>query len=152
MKFIRTYSELIQIPTFKERFRYLKLSGSIGEATFGYDRYLNQNFYRSNEWKTIRNNIIVRDMGCDMALEGYEIGGKIFIHHINPINVDDIVNVTEYLMNPEFLVCVSQETHNAIHFGDESILRSKVLVERKPNDTCPWKEKKWQRNVITEPI
>lgn len=142
MKFIRTYSELIQIPTFKERFRYLKLSGSIGEATFGYDRYLNQNFYRSNEWKTVRNNIIVRDMGCDMALEGYEIGGKIFIHHINPINVDDIVNVTEHLMNPEFLVCVSQETHNAIHFGDESILRSKVLVERRPNDTCPWKEKK----------
>lgn len=137
---MRTYRELIRLETFKERFRYLKLSGCVGEATFGYDRYLNQDFYRSKEWKTVRNEIIVRDMGCDLALEGYEIRGKIFIHHMNPIEMKDIVNTSEFLLDPENLICVSMETHNAIHYGDESLLRSKVLIERKPNDTCPWKE------------
>jgi hypothetical protein len=139
---IRTYSELVHLPTFEERFRYLKLTGSVGKATFGYDRYLNQNFYKSNEWKRLRNEIIVRDNGCEMSLDGFEIGGKIFIHHMNPINEEDIVNNTDYLLNPEYLVCVSHDVHNAIHYGDDSILRAKIFVERRPNDTCPWKEKK----------
>ncbi len=137
---IRTYRELITLPTFKERFEYLKLTGAVGKATFGYDRYLNQNFYRSNEWRTLRNEIITRDCGCDMGLTGYDIRGRIIIHHMNPITDDDILNVTEYLANPDFLVCVSHDTHNAIHYGNEDIIRTKEYVERQPNDTCPWKE------------
>lgn len=137
---IKTYSELIQLPTFKERFGYLKLSGSVGKATFGYDRYLNQNFYKSHEWKSLRNRIIVRDNGCEMGLDDYEIKGRIFIHHMNPIVDDDIVNVSDYLMNPEYLICVSHDVHNAIHYGNDDILRVKDYVPRRPNDTCPWKE------------
>lgn len=137
---IRTYSELIQLQTFKERFRYLKLSGAVGKATFGYDRYLNQSFYRSQEWKRLRNEIIVRDNGCELGLEDYPIAGRIFIHHMNPIEDDDIINSTEYLMNPDYLVCVSHDVHNAIHYGNEDILRSKTFTPRTPNDTCPWKE------------
>lgn len=137
---IKTYSELIQLPTFKERFGYLKLSGSVGKATFGYDRYLNQNFYKSHEWKSLRNRIIVRDNGCEMGLDDYEIKGRIFIHHMNPIVDDDIVNVSDYLMNPEYLICVSHDVHNAIHYGNDDILRVKDYIPRRPNDTCPWKE------------
>ena len=137
---IRYYSELIQLPTFKERFEYLKLSGSVGKATFGYDRYLNQNFYKSQEWKRLRNDIIVRDNGCEMGLEDFEIRGRIFIHHMNPIVDNDIVNVSDYLMNPEYLVCVSHDIHNAIHYGNDDIIRCKDYIPRRPNDTCPWKE------------
>ena len=137
---IRTYSELIQLPTFRQRFEYLKLSGSVGKATFGYDRYLNQRFYTSKEWKDLRNEIIVRDNGCDLGLEDYEIRGRILIHHMNPIVDDDIVNVSDYLMNPEYLICVSHDVHNAIHYGNDDILRTKEYVPRRPNDTCPWKE------------
>lgn len=137
---IRYYSELIQLPTFKERFEYLKLSGSVGKATFGYDRYLNQNFYKSQEWKRLRNEIIVRDNGCEMGLEDYEIRGRIFIHHMNPIVDDDIVNVSDYLMNPEYLICVSHDIHNAIHYGNDDIVRAKDYIPRRPDDTCPWKE------------
>ena len=137
---IRTYRELIQLPTLKERFRYLKLSGAVGKATFGYDRYLNQNFYRSQDWKRLRNEIIVRDDGCELGLEDHPIAGRIFIHHMNPIDDEDIINSTEYLMNPDYLICVSHDMHNAIHYGNEDILRAKDFMPRTPNDTCPWKE------------
>lgn len=140
MTMIRTYSELIRIPTFSERFRYLKLAGSVGKATFGYDRYLNQRFYKSPEWKRLRNEIITRDGGYDLAVDGYEIRGRIFIHHMNPIDDTDIIENTDYLMNPDFLVCVSQDTHNAIHYGNDDYLNFKEYHERRPNDTCPWKE------------
>ena len=137
---IRTYNELIRLPSFEERFRYLKLSGSVGKATFGYDRYLNQRFYKSQEWKSLRNEVIVRDCGCDMGLRDYEIRGRVIIHHMNPIVDEDIIDNTEYLMNPDYLVCVSHDTHNAIHYGNDDIIRAKIFVERHPNDTCPWKE------------
>lgn len=135
---LRTYSELISLPTFKERFKYLQLSGSVGVDTFGYDRYLNQLFYRSREWRQLRDELIVRDNGCDLAMDGYDIYGRIIIHHINPITKDDILNRTEYLMNPEFLICTTHNTHNAIHYGDESLLITEP-IERTKNDTCPWK-------------
>ncbi len=137
---IRTYKELIKLPTLKKRFDYLKLSGAVGKATFGYDRYLNQRFYKSQEWKNLRNEIITRDGGCELGLEDYEIRGRIFIHHMNPIVDEDIIDNTDYLMNPEYLICVSHNMHNAIHYGNEDIVRAKEIVERKPNDTCPWKE------------
>lgn len=135
---IRTYTDLIAIPTFVERFEYLKLMGSVGADTFGYDRYLNQIFYTTSEWRHLRDQVILRDMGRDLAMEGYEIHGKIYIHHLNPISKDDIIERSEYLMNPEFLVCTSFETHNAIHYGNADNLRS-VPIERRANDTCPWK-------------
>lgn len=135
---IRTYTDLIAIPTFVERFEYLKLMGSVGADTFGYDRYLNQIFYTTCEWRHLRDQVILRDMGRDLAMEGYEIHGKIYIHHLNPISKDDIIERSEYLMNPEFLVCTSFETHNAIHYGNADNLRS-VPIERRANDTCPWK-------------
>lgn len=135
----KTYSELITLPTFEERFRYLKLDGYVGEATFGFNRYLNQKFYRSDEWKKIRDEVIVRDLGCDLALDGYEIHGGIIIHHMNPITPSDILYKTDLLLNPEYLVCVKNTTHNAIHFGDETILRTNQVIDRRPNDTCPWR-------------
>lgn len=135
---IRTYSELILLPTFEERFKYLQLNGRVGDDTFGFDRYINQNFYRSAEWKRIRDQIIIRDNGCDLALEGYEIYGRILIHHMNPITVKDVELSTEYLMNPEYLICVTHNTHNAIHYGDEKLLMKGPVVRTK-NDTCPWK-------------
>lgn len=135
---LRTYSELITLPTFKERFRYLQLSGSVGADTFGYDRYLNQLFYRSPEWKQLRDEIIIRDNGCDLAMDGYDIYGRIIIHHLNPLTKDDILNRSEYLLNPEFLICTTHITHNAIHYGDESLLITEP-IERSKNDTCPWK-------------
>ena len=135
---IRTYSELILLPTFEERFKYLQLNGRVGDDTFGFDRYINQKFYRSADWKRIRDQIIIRDNGCDLALEGYEIYGRILIHHMNPITVKDVELSTEYLMNPEYLVCVTHNTHNAIHYGDEKQIITGPIVRTK-NDTCPWK-------------
>lgn len=135
---IRTYSELIKYPSFIERFRYLKLDGRVGEDTFGYDRYLNQKFYRSSEWKHIRNLVITRDFGCDLAHQDFEIPGMILIHHMNPITKDDVIEHSDFLLNPEYLVCVSYDTHQAIHYGDESLLVHELPV-RKPNDTCPWR-------------
>lgn len=135
----KTYSELITLPTFEERYHYLKLGGVVGEETFGYDRYLNQVFYSSKEWKTFRRDIIVRDMGCDLGIEDREIGRTILIHHMNPITLADIHQRNlDVLLNPENVVCTSLNTHNAIHYGDESLL---VLapIERSRNDTCPWR-------------
>lgn len=134
-----TYSELIKIPTFKERFEYLKLTGEVGNDTFGFDRYLNQTFYKSSIWRKIRNQVIVRDNGCDMAHPDYQIAGKIVIHHLNPVDQDDVIYQRDILLNPEFLVCVSLITHNAIHYGSQKLLPLD-LIERKPNDTCPWKK------------
>ena len=135
---IRTYSELITFQTFKERYKYLQLSGFVGKETFGFDRYLNQNFYRSQEWKKIRDYVIIRDNGCDLGIEDRVIHGKIIIHHMNPINSKDIQNVSDYLMNPEYLICTTHQTHNAIHYGDENLLMTNP-IERTANDTCPWK-------------
>lgn len=135
---IKTYSELIHLPTFEERFQYLKLSGAVGKETFGFDRYLNQNFYRSAAWKRVRDQVIVRDNGCDLGIDDRIIYGKILIHHMNPINDRDILDLTDILLNPEYLICVSHITHNAIHYSDESLLPSEPIVRFK-NDTCPWK-------------
>ena len=136
---IRTYSELITIPTFEGRFKYLQLNGSVGSETFGFDRYLNQAFYRSQEWKSIRDEVIVRDYGCDLGIDGREIFGKIYIHHMNPVTPKDIVDVTRFLLDPEYLICTTHSTHNAIHYGDENLL-AKGPVVRAKNDTCPWKQ------------
>ena len=135
---LRTYSELIRIPNYMDRFEYLKLDGVVGEATFGFERYLNQKFYHSHEWKTIRQHVIVRDMGCDLGIVDREIAGRIFIHHMNPITVKDISEATRFLLNPEYLICTCKRTHDAIHYSDESILYQDPVV-RTPNDTCPWK-------------
>lgn len=135
---LKTYSELIQIPTFEERFEYLKLDGNVGEDTFGFDRWMNQIFYRSPEWKRIRDEVIIRDNGCDLAMPGHEIYGRILIHHMNPISVDDIERRTDLLLNPEYLISTLHRTHNAIHYGDKSLLPQGLIV-RTPNDTCPWK-------------
>lgn len=135
---IRTYSELITLPTFEERYEYLKLNGVVAKDTFGFDRYLNQQFYRSREWKRIRDQIIIRDNGCDLGVEGYDIFGRVLIHHMNPIGIEDIRDVTEYLMNPEYLICTTHATHNAIHYGDTNLIKGPVI--RTKNDTCPWKK------------
>lgn len=135
---IKTYSELIKLPTFEERFEYLRLDGVVGEETFGFDRYLNQIFYRSQKWKSIKNEVIVRDLGRDLGVEGYEIYGRIIVHHMNPINTDDIRCESDFLIDPEYLICTTHNTHNAIHYGDESLL-IKAPVERTKYDTCPWK-------------
>lgn len=136
---MKCYSELIQLPTFQERFEYLKLDGIVAEETFGFDRYLNQNFYRSQQWRKLRDEIIIRDNGCDLGDECHPIYGKILIHHINPISQNDILRHSDYLLNPEYLICTTYETHNAIHYGDPSQLPYKEFVERTPNDTCPWR-------------
>jgi hypothetical protein len=135
---MKTYKELSQYVTFEERFEYLKLHGDVGIDTFGPDRWINQNFYRSREWKTIRNEIIIRDNGCDLAVPEYVIGDKIYIHHINPISVDDFTNNPNKLLNPDNLICVSFETHQAIHYGSIDYLKISGLSERKPNDTKVW--------------
>ena len=135
---IRSYTELSQISDYEARYRYLKLRCRVGDETFGFDRIFNQMFYRSGEWQRVRRDIIVRDCGCDMGVVGHEIGGRIVIHHMNPIDINDIRNSTEYLLNPEYLICVSENTHKAIHYGDESLIDHQ-LIERRPNDTCPWK-------------
>lgn len=133
-----TYSELSRLQTFEERFEYAKLGGVIGESTFGFDRYLNQALYRSPEWRRLRNQIIIRDNGCDLGVDGMSIGKYIIVHHLNPLTIEDLDERNEDIFNPEYLVCVSRNTHNAIHFGDESLL-PKGPIERRPNDTCPWK-------------
>ena len=135
---IKTYSELITIPTFEERYEYLRLQGRVGEETFGFDRWLNQVFYRTKEWKTVRDKIIVRDCGCDLAMLDREIQGRILVHHMNPILTRDIVNRTEFLLNPEYLICTSKNTHDAIHYGDSELLIT-MPIERTRNDTCPWR-------------
>ena len=135
---IRTYSELITLPTFIDRYRYLKLGGKVGEDTFGFDRYLNQVFYQSKEWRSIRDYVITRDNGCDLGIDGHEIYGRILIHHMNPITADDILKRSDLLLNPEYLICTIKNTHDAIHYSDESLLITDP-IERSKNDTCPWK-------------
>lgn len=135
---IKTYSELVKLPTFEERYKYLRLSGRVGEDTFGFDRYMNQNFYRSTAWKRIRDEVIIRDDGCDLGIEDRIIQGKILIHHMNPITDRDILGLTDILLDPEYLICVSHTTHNAIHYGDEGLLIPNPIARAK-NDTCPWK-------------
>lgn len=135
---IKTYSELIQFPTFEERFRYLRISGSVGKETFGFDRYMNQIFYRSQKWKSVRDFVIIRDNSCDLGIEDREIYSRVIIHHMNPITIRDIERESEFLIDPEYLICTTHNTHNAIHFGDESLLIT-MPIERKVNDTCPWR-------------
>lgn len=136
---IRTYSELIRLPTFEERYRYLQLKGRVGQDTFGFDRYLNQMFYKSDEWKAIRDYVILRDNGCDLGIPGREIYSKILIHHMNPITKEDILNRSDFLLNPEYLICTIKNTHDAIHYGDEGLL-VRDPIQRTKNDTCPWKQ------------
>ena len=135
---IKTYSEVIALPTFEDRFNYLQLKGRVGQETFGYDRYLNQILYNSYEWRKFRREIIVRDNGCDLACEGHEINGKALIHHINPIRVEDIINRNPMVFDPENVITTIHNTHNAIHYGDENLLIISP-IERRQNDTCPWK-------------
>lgn len=136
---IRTFSELSQLLSFEDRYRYLRMDGRVGLETFGFDRYMNQVFYKSKEWKLVRDFVIVRDQGCDLGVHGREIGGRIIIHHMNPITQMDLVSASDFLLNPEYLICTSQDTHNAIHYGADISL-SGTIVERTPNDTCPWKK------------
>lgn len=140
MRHIRTYSELMSLQTYEERFDYLMLDGRVGQDTFGFDRYLNQQLYRSKEWKAVRDLVILRDNGCDLGMDDYDIFGTIYVHHMNPLTPDDIVNSTEYLLDPEYLICVSLDTHNAIHYGDREYLMRNKIVTRTPNDHCPWKK------------
>lgn len=139
MNNIRTYSELIALDSFEERYNYLKLEGSVGFDTFGFDRWMNQSFYRSKEWKDLRNYIISRDNACDMGLEGYEIVDRVIIHHMNPITIEDLIQSNDSLLDPEQLISVSHNTHNAIHYGSDELL-IRPVVERKPNDTIPWRK------------
>lgn len=134
---IRTYSDLIKHHSFEDRFKYLSLRGYVGRSTFGFDRYLNQKFYRSTEWKQIRHYVMLRDEGRDLGVEGYEIHGQLLIHHMNPLEVQDVVEQTTLLLDPEFLITTTHRTHNAIHYGDESLLR-KPFVERRRGDTKLW--------------
>lgn len=151
-KVIRCYSDLSKLKTYDERFKYLKLNGSVGAETFGLERYLNQFFYSSSEWKSIRDQVIIRDNACDLGVPGYEITGyfdpatgkyhkpEIYIHHMNSITMEDIENRTRNLLDPEFMICVTFNTHNAIHYGSNVYLDSRKVIERRPNDTCPWKK------------
>ena len=139
-KNIRTYSELITLPTFEERFEYLRLDGIVGEQTFGFDRYLNQLFYqKSQKWKSIRDQVIIRDNGCDLGIDGYEIYKRAIVHHMNPVTIEDLEKESEFLLDPEFLISTTHNTHNAIHYGDESLLIKAPIVRTK-NDTCPWRQ------------
>lgn len=135
---IKTYSECISLPTFLDRFEYLKIGGSVGIETFGFDRHHNQTLYRSIEWKRFRRDMIIRDMGCDLACDDREIVGKVLLHHINPLTVDDVLRRDPKIFDPENVICVSLETHNAIHYGDAGLLFT-GLTERTKNDTCPWR-------------
>lgn len=137
-KIIRTYSELITLPTFEERFQYLKLGGKVGEETFGFDRYLNQIFYNSREWKDIREHVILRDNGCDLGMLDREIRDRILVHHMNPVDVNDILRRSEFLLDPEYMISTCKLTHDAIHYGDESLLIT-APIERTKYDTCPWR-------------
>lgn len=133
----RSYRELRRMSDFRDRFKYLALHGEVGRETFGFDRYLNQQFYKSSEWRQARNDVIVRDNGCDLGIESHPIVGKILVHHINPLTPDDIIHSTDYLFDPDNLICCTIRTHNAIHFGDESLL-PKPFVERQQGDTKLW--------------
>ena len=135
---IRTYSELITLPTFEERFKYLKLNGKVGEETFGFDRYLNQIFYKSYAWLKVRDSVIIRDCGCDLGISGREIYGKILVHHMNPIEDKDLINKNDIVLDPEYLICTTKNTHDAIHYGDTDLLFTNPITRSK-NDTCPWK-------------
>lgn len=135
---IKSYSELLSLTTFEKRFEYLRLGGKVGIETFGFDRYLNQIFYKDQEWLRARDKVIIRDNGCDLGISDREIYGRILVHHINPIAKEDILGRTKYLLDPEYLICTSKNTHDAIHYGDSSILL-KDPIERMKNDTCPWK-------------
>ena len=139
---IRTYSELIFLPTFEQRFEYLRLDGEVGIDTFGFDRIFNQKFYQSTEWRNFRRQIIVRDNGCDLGIDGYAIpdGVSIYIHHLNPISVEDIKRGTDLLMNPEYVISTTHQTHNAIHYGNINNLPKNNIILRTPNDTCPWRK------------
>lgn len=141
MSFLRTYNELMQLNTFEDRFNYLSLKGAVSKETFGFDRYLNQKFYKSREWESIRNKIMIRDNGCDMALADFPIHGKIIIHHMNPVTLDELKNNPQMLLNPEYLICVSHDTHNYIHYGDSSVVDKHTLHERVSGDTLLWKSK-----------
>ena len=134
---LRTYSELITLPTFKERFNYLKLDGRVGLETFGHDRYLNQILYNSPEWRNLRSRIVTRDCGRDLACEGYDIYGQVLVHHINPITVKDILDRNPMVFDPENLITTVHNTHNAIHYGDKSLLTTEPIIRYK-DDTCPW--------------
>lgn len=136
---IRRYSELIQLETFEERFRYLQLGAKVGKSTFGFDRILNQQFYGSREWQDIRNYVIKRDNGYDLGCEGYEIHSRILIHHMNPITEEQILHRDSDILNPNYLITTCHRTHNAIHFSDESMILANQIVERRPGDTCPWR-------------
>lgn len=140
MSNIRTYSELCKLETFEERYEYLRLHGKVGEDTFGFDRYMNQALYKSSEWKSVRNFVIARDGACDMGLEGYDIFSTAYVHHMNPIGPQDIEDASDYLFNPEYLITVSFETHNAIHYGVGEFKDRNKIIERFPNDTIPWKK------------
>lgn len=139
MRNIKTYTELSQFTTFKDRFNYLRLDGEVGKDTFGFDRIFNQMFYSSKEWKDVRNHVIVRDNGCDLGIDGYEIAAqRVIIHHLNPITLEDIESCTDILLNPEYLITTTHNTHNAIHYSDENLLMTGPVIRTK-NDTCPWK-------------
>jgi hypothetical protein len=133
----RTYSELRRLETLEDRFRYLSLRGEVGQTTFGYDRWINQQFYTSTQWRNMRNHVIARDIGRDLGVEGYEIHDRIYIHHMNPMTAEQIQKADPRILDPEFLICVTHKTHNAIHYGDEGLL-PKPLVERRPGDTTLW--------------
>ena len=136
---IKTYSELSRLSSFKERYEYLRLHGVVGRDTFGFDRYLNQIFYRSQKWKRSRDEVIIRDNGCDLGVPGHEIHGRIIIHHMNPITLEDIERESDLLLDPEYLICTVHNTHNAIHYGDEKLLIPEPII-RSQFDTCPWKK------------
>ena len=135
---LKSSRNLILLPTFEERYEYLKLSGVVGESTFGFDRYLNQEFYTSKEWRQFRYKMIARDEGCDMGHPDFPIGGRVILHHINPLLVEDFENSSDALFDPDNVICVSEATHNAIHFGDETLLPAEPII-RTANDTCPWR-------------
>lgn len=135
---IRTYSELIALPTFEERYQYLRLDGRVGKETFGFDRWLNQRFYKDPEWRSIRDDVIIRDNSCDLGIEGRDIRSLIIVHHMNPITQEDILERRSILLDPENLICVTDRTHKAIHYGNEELLDKGPIVRTK-NDTCPWK-------------
>ena len=139
-QFNKSYYELLHIPTFEARFEYLKLRGIVGASTFGYDRYINQFLYHSDRWKSVRNNMIIRDNGCDLGIKGYDIVDLILVHHINPLTLEDIETDSPKIYDPNNLICTSLNTHNAIHFGNASLL-PKQFVERRPGDTCLWRKR-----------
>lgn len=134
----KSYSEMARLESFEDRFNYLQLNGFVGRSTFGFDRYLNQQFYRSAQWKRVRQQVIARDLGLDLGVEGYGIFDKVLVHHMNPIVSEDIIHFDPQILNPEFLISVSHDTHNAIHYGDSKLLRQPSVVERRPGDTTPW--------------